>query len=468
MPAGFPPYPANGWNHSLMTRLPDEHRTDRRGIALVSYIVHSELEWLFRETPAPDVGIDGQIEICVSERPAGRLFGVQVKSGRHAFREPAADGWVLRFAPQHLTYWLGYSLPVLVVLADTEQRKAYWQHVTPSTVRSTGQWFKITVPRSNELNATARAKIRRSDAPSARPIRSVAADRSHGPFARIAAEFFLLVTNTPPLTQNVPSGSISGTTNWSAYEAAMRAAALWLSPDQDGRAFSARELAAMTFGDTKGWTPERMTAFAKVIGRPFGNTVPAVDATLRIRGPVQVKVGTVVADALLAHPWVTVPPAARQAAILVDCGVKGVLIVENPQAHKMVCQLSGITARWLCLQAPPPVQSIADAIAPLGRVPVAAWCDGDIDGVRLVGQLQRALGLAVHPIGMDVDLLKLISPSAARPRTMPRDLTRQTPDVLYPLLELIERNGGRGYEQEAVASQVLPTLEALLHSLEQV
>lgn len=451
-----------------MTRLPDEHRTDRRGIALVSYLVHAELEWLFRETPAPDVGIDGQIEICVSERPTGRLFGVQIKSGRHAFREPTADGWVLRFDPQHLKYWLGYSLPVLVVLADISQHKAYWQHVTPSTVRSTGQWFKITVPRANELNATAQAKIRQYDAPPARPISSAVADRSREPFARLAAEFLLLVTNTPSLTRNVPSGSISGTTKWSVYEAAMRAAALWVRPDQNEREFSARELAAMAFGDTKGWTPERMTAFANLIGRPFDHAVAAVEAPLRIRGPVQLRVGTVVADARIAHPWVTVPLVAREATVLVDCGVKGVLIVENPEAHEMVCQLSGITDRWLCLQAPPAVQSIADAIAPLGKAPVAAWCDGDIDGIRLVGQLQRALGFEVHPVGMDVELLQLTSLSPVGPRIMPSDLAGQTPDVLRPLLELIERNGGRGYEQEAVAPQVLSSLEAHLRSLEQV
>ncbi len=433
---------------------------------LVSHLVHSELGWLFRDNAAPDVGIDGQIEICVSDRPTGRLLGVQVKSGRHAFREPTADGWVLRFDPEHAAYWLGFSLPVLVVLADIEQQKAYWQHVTSGTTHSTGKRFKIVVPRANELNATARANIRQSDTPSVWPIRSAAAGPAREPFASLTAEFLLLLANTPPLTRNVPSGSISGTTRWSVYEAAMRAAVLWLSHEQGGEELGSRELAATVFGTTKGWTPELRTAFADLIGRPFDRAVTAGDAARHLRGPVQMRVETTVVDALVARPWVTVPTAAGKAATVVDCGVKGILIVENSEAFAMVCQLSGVTDRWLCLQASPAVLGIADLVAPLGKVRVAAWCDADIDGIKIVTQLQSALGVPVRPIGMDVELLRRTSPAPGEPRAVPHDLAAQTPDVLRPLLELIERNGGRGYEQEAVAQQILPTLETQLRSLE--
>jgi hypothetical protein len=268
------------------------------------------------------------------------------------------------------------------------------------------------------------------------------------------------------LTRNVPSDSISGTTKWPVFEAAVRAAALWFSYGQDSQMLNARELAVMAFGDEKGWTHERMTAFANLIGRPFDHAVAVTDATLRIRGPVQLRVGAVVADALIANPWITVPSAAREETILVDCGVKGVLIVENPEAFAMVCQISEVTDRWLCLQAPLAIWRIADAIATLRRVPIAAWCDGDIAGIRIIGQLQRTLGVTVHPIGMTVELFKFSSPTPGQHRAEPCDLAAQTPDVLHPLLELIKINGGRGYEQEAVALQILPTLEAQLRSLE--
>lgn len=74
----------------------------------------------------------------------------------------------------------------------------------------------------------------------------------------------------------------------------------------------------------------------------------------------------------------------------------------------------------------------------------------------------------MHPIGMTIELFKFSSPAPGQHRAAPSDLAAQTPDVLHPLLELIERNGGRGYEQEAVVSQILPSLEAQLRSLERM
>ncbi|MCT4355870.1 DUF4365 domain-containing protein [Streptomyces sp. Je 1-79] len=137
-------------------------KVERLGVSWIEHIVNGELGWLFREQATADFGIDAQIEIVDAEtfEATGRLIGVQIKSGLSYFGKPAEDGWWFGCSTDHTSYWLGHSLPVVVMLYHPEEKTAYWQHVNRQTVHSTGKGAKIHIPRSHRLASTSTEALR--------------------------------------------------------------------------------------------------------------------------------------------------------------------------------------------------------------------------------------------------------------------------------------------------------------------
>lgn len=127
--------------------------TDEIGINLVATIVATELKWIFREQLKKDIGIDAQIEVLDEGKSAGHLIASQIKSGESYFIEKNDDGIIYRGDKDHLDYWSGHSLPVLVILCDIENKVAYWQHVCKENVQSTGKGWKMLVPYNQTLGS---------------------------------------------------------------------------------------------------------------------------------------------------------------------------------------------------------------------------------------------------------------------------------------------------------------------------
>lgn len=126
----------------------------QRGVITLSQIV-MERGWIFRETSAVDQGIDGQIEIGNDGVGDGRLIAVQVKTGPSYFRERCRGGWRYRPSERHATYWTQGTLPVVLVLVDLQRGEAFWQEVTPSTLRTTGKGLALDVPEAHSLRSNA-------------------------------------------------------------------------------------------------------------------------------------------------------------------------------------------------------------------------------------------------------------------------------------------------------------------------
>jgi uncharacterized protein DUF4365 len=126
--------------------------TNRRGVGIFKDRALA-IEWLPREQFESDQGIDVLIEQAPDEIGNGRLLAVQVKSGESWFRRTEGDGWVFRFNRKKARLWLGHALPVVVVLVDVSERKAYWQQVSESTATSTGKNYKVIVPFENEIES---------------------------------------------------------------------------------------------------------------------------------------------------------------------------------------------------------------------------------------------------------------------------------------------------------------------------
>lgn len=136
-------------------KVPESALTGDAGVALVNFLVSERLGWLFRSQPEADKGIDAHIEVVEDGVATGRLVALQIKSGKSAFKEPKADGFVFRPKAKHVKYWLGHSLPVAIVLANTNKQVAYWQIVTEETVQCTGKGWKMTIPETNTFSMPA-------------------------------------------------------------------------------------------------------------------------------------------------------------------------------------------------------------------------------------------------------------------------------------------------------------------------
>lgn len=142
---------------SVVPRVPDQ--TARMGVYLVGLQAEG-IGWIFREQPIEDQGIDGHLEMAEPlsmgsgsgyRRGTGRLIAVQIKTGDSWFSEQSPDGWWFRFDKLHADLWLNHSLPVVVMLVDLNSHTAYWQEISPRTVRSAGSNFKVEVPQIQVL-----------------------------------------------------------------------------------------------------------------------------------------------------------------------------------------------------------------------------------------------------------------------------------------------------------------------------
>jgi hypothetical protein len=121
-------------------------QTERLGVAALDYFF-SEKGWLFREQTTHDYGIDAHIEIVEDQRPTGKLIALQIKAGQSFFEEEVGGDYVFRTDDKHIAYWVGHSMPVVLVLYNPETKQAYWQHVSRETVKTTGKGWKILIPR---------------------------------------------------------------------------------------------------------------------------------------------------------------------------------------------------------------------------------------------------------------------------------------------------------------------------------
>lgn len=123
-----------------------KEKTERLGVSALDYFF-SENGWLFREQTTHDYGIDAHVEIVIDERPTGKLIALQIKAGKSFFAEDTGDSYVFRTDDKHIAYWVGHSMPVVLVLFNPETKQAFWQHISRQNVQATGKGWKIAVPK---------------------------------------------------------------------------------------------------------------------------------------------------------------------------------------------------------------------------------------------------------------------------------------------------------------------------------
>ncbi|MFD1211811.1 DUF4365 domain-containing protein [Arthrobacter sp. GCM10027362] len=112
--------------------------TGRSGVHAVGLVMERELDWIFREQPDNDYGIDAHMEVVEDETVTGKLLALQLKSSKNQWKKrKQSDGWWFYPKASHVNYWLDHSLPVAVVLYDKHSNTAYWQAVNQKTLSKT-------------------------------------------------------------------------------------------------------------------------------------------------------------------------------------------------------------------------------------------------------------------------------------------------------------------------------------------
>lgn len=141
------------------------------GVGLVTLLCESAISpdgtgLIFRAQPEGDVGIDGHLELIgASGAATGRILGVQVKAGDSYFTCGDEFGWTLYVGKATANYWRAYAVPVILALCDLNARTAYWARVDVGDFAATRDSYKVRVPRSQVLDATAVESLARIAAP---------------------------------------------------------------------------------------------------------------------------------------------------------------------------------------------------------------------------------------------------------------------------------------------------------------
>jgi hypothetical protein len=138
----------------------DSEAKGRIGIHSVELAV-SKMGWIVRDQPVSDTGIDAHLEpVDENHKATGRLIGCQVKSGPSYLEEETSCSYIYRGDMEHLAYWRGHSLPVIVVLYDEKTGQCHWQIVNDKTAIITGKGWKLEIPKSNVLGIEAKPRLR--------------------------------------------------------------------------------------------------------------------------------------------------------------------------------------------------------------------------------------------------------------------------------------------------------------------
>lgn len=137
----------------------EQQKTDRLGVSKADHFFSSH-GWLFREQHLHDHGIDAQVEIVKNGKPTGDLIAIQIKSGTSYLSERTNNHIVFRTDDNHIQYWFGHSLPVILILYDPQEDACYWENISEETIVSTGKGWKVAVRIDKILTKESLAELR--------------------------------------------------------------------------------------------------------------------------------------------------------------------------------------------------------------------------------------------------------------------------------------------------------------------
>jgi len=132
----------------------NNRRTADKGVTLVKTIIENEFDWIFRPThQEDDFGIDGYFDIIKQDNSVtGKYLGTQIKTGATYFKSKKSFGWIFNGDNKHLNYYLNLNFPIIIIIVDLEQKKAYWAEFNIDKTTKTATGWSMIIPESNILD----------------------------------------------------------------------------------------------------------------------------------------------------------------------------------------------------------------------------------------------------------------------------------------------------------------------------
>lgn len=129
-----------------LPKRPSHHVTSEQAVSILKMVLPKE--WIVRDQPSSDYGIDVEIELAAST-VSGLICKGQVK-GHHEMKWKS-DGTILQpVRTETINYWRQFMVPLVLFAVDVKDRRAYWAGTQGVTQSASG----ITVSNTNELPAT--------------------------------------------------------------------------------------------------------------------------------------------------------------------------------------------------------------------------------------------------------------------------------------------------------------------------
>lgn len=124
--------------------------TERIGVYHCGKIAERN-NWMFREQPVDDVGIDAHMEFIDSSGKPKQLLALQIKSGVSWFKENKDGDIIFRdINERQYNYWTMNTLPCILVLYNPDDDMCIWQKLSSETIERTnegkGKGFYVKVP----------------------------------------------------------------------------------------------------------------------------------------------------------------------------------------------------------------------------------------------------------------------------------------------------------------------------------
>lgn len=287
----------------------------------------------------------------------------------------------------------------------------------------------------------------------------------------LAAELALLTSLADPASWLAPEESATGTRKWPTYAAALTAAVEWFRGRARRWKFAERELAVRALGGSKKWTQPTKNAFSNVIGLPFDQAVYTSDTGIRMLGPANWRLDSLVADASVARPFVDIPGKAAATQGKLEVPADGVLLIENQETFQALNRTS-VPERWLCIWMEGYVsEALALFLSQLPEIPLAAWGDLDPPGIDIIINLSTKSGRSITPVGMSPELyesgymLEEESEALDGWRERAEKQAVSAPKAFRALARAIADNNGYRCEQEGLHELVLPQLHQQLEQI---
>lgn len=119
----------------------------------------SKLGWIPREFSTTDVGIDYTIEEVINGNPTAKFVSVQLKTGLGNVSINRFGDYDFYVDKHHYEYWLGSSIPVILVLCIPENNELVWTLIKRANIKNTKSQHKITIPKNHLLTTESTSEL---------------------------------------------------------------------------------------------------------------------------------------------------------------------------------------------------------------------------------------------------------------------------------------------------------------------